>query len=266
MVTQERSESNSTGAQCEAVAERVVWQRGANFSSLRAAHRRTLTPMERRRMMLLAALLLVLGIGVFAVWAVWPREPSYQGRSLSTWMDDVAGDRADYLRAEEAIRQIGTNAMPFLRTRLALADDPSWKLKLAEVASRQSLIKIRFVPNSVRRFHALAACDALGPLAKDALPDLEKLLYSRPYSDLQVAMVIGDIGPDAIPSLTKGLTNDLVFTRSYCRTALAMARDPKSPLTRARDGAFIERLKDFHLKAAPDVDYEIRTRTIAAPR
>jgi len=59
------------------------------------------------------------------------REPRYQGRSLTYWLNDYARtqfandpepwtpawtdeDRAVRARAESAVRQIGTNALPFL--------------------------------------------------------------------------------------------------------------------------------------------------------
>jgi hypothetical protein len=201
--------------------------------------------------MALALLLLTLGIGVTAVWAVWPREPSYQGRSLSAWLDALSGEGGEHLQAEEVVRHLGAKAVPFLKTRLTLADDPSWRLNLIEFADQQSLIKIRFVPASVRRFQALVACDALGPMAKDALPTLEKLLYEYPYN-LDAALVMADIGPEAIASLSKGLTNNVVLISSCCRTAVEIARSTSQT---KRDADFQTRLIGFPLKAAPMMDY-----------
>src|SRR5687768_16532588 len=56
--------------------------------------------------------------------SVAPREPSYGGRTLSKWVEDVPHPRyppfedSDASNAVHAIRQIGTNGLPFLLRRM----------------------------------------------------------------------------------------------------------------------------------------------------
>ena len=61
-------------------------------------------------------LLLILGVwllgGIFICFRP-PREPVYEGKSLHLWLEDLEKKR-EYDRAEQAIRHIGTDALPFL--------------------------------------------------------------------------------------------------------------------------------------------------------
>src|SRR4051812_47188734 len=45
---------------------------------------------------------------------VWPgeKEPEYQGKKLSYWLEITTHE--EYVEAREAVRQIGTNALPLL--------------------------------------------------------------------------------------------------------------------------------------------------------
>jgi hypothetical protein len=210
--------------------------------------------MRLGRFIALSVLLLTVAFGLFL--AVWPPEPSYNGRPLSKWLDDLTVNRSEARsQAADAVRQIGPKAVPFLIPRLKREEDPPWKIKLIGLVSRQSVLKVHFVPASARRFQAVLACDALGPAAKDALPTLEKMFYGNPHY-LDAAFIMADIGPEAIPSLTKGLTNELSGIRSYSRTGLEVARNSEHSLPDEKTPDFIERLIAFRLKAAPEIDIQ----------
>ncbi len=46
---------------------------------------------------------------------LWPREPSYRGRGLSSWMRDLEARQVEtQARAAEAITHIGPSAVPFI--------------------------------------------------------------------------------------------------------------------------------------------------------
>jgi hypothetical protein len=52
------------------------------------------------------------------IWATAPKEPAYQGRSLSSWLDErgkASNNRTN--RAATAIHAIGSNGVPILLAR-----------------------------------------------------------------------------------------------------------------------------------------------------
>jgi hypothetical protein len=72
--------------------------------------------MKQKRAMLIgtATCGLVLAIVLVSV-RLGPKEPEYQGRKLSEWMDVYSkSTNDDQTKAEDAIRAIGTNGVPFL--------------------------------------------------------------------------------------------------------------------------------------------------------
>src|SRR5712691_9374007 len=127
------------------------------------------------------------------------REPHYQGRSLTDWLNDYArtqfandpepwtpawtdGDRAVRARAESAVRQIGTNALPFL---------------MKMVTSKYEL----------KGYGPVAALgfQILGPAAKPAVPALVAMLDDERLSP-EATAALGAIGPEAeesVPVLLK---------------------------------------------------------------
>lgn len=123
-------------------------------------------------------LLFVVGlvVGATAFVALRPREPVYQGKRLSEWVKIYANSTGtDQKHAVLAIRQAGTNALPTLLRMLRSRD--SWaKVKLMQLASKQSLIKFDFTSEHDRRYLAVFAIQELGPAAKPALPALIELL------------------------------------------------------------------------------------------
>ncbi len=161
---------------------------------------------------------MVLGLSVlaFAVYSLVPPEPSYQGKTVRDWLTLYSTNRDESLRA---IRQIGTDALPWLVADLR-AKDPFWKKKLAEFAQRQSWIKIIFTPDSTRRVRAVEACAALGPLAKPAIPALGVALGNGAGG---AARVLEQFGPEAIPALIHALTNAPGCGAPYS-TALALGK------------------------------------------
>jgi hypothetical protein len=216
-----------------------------------AAHTRA---MRRRPVIALAVLLLTAAI--WSVLAVWPPEPRYHGRSLRRWLEDLTSNSSEARsQAEDAFRQIGPKAVPVLVVCLNRKNDPPWKIKLVDLANRQSLIKVHFVSAELRRYQAVLALDALGPAGKDALPALEKMLFGNPHR-FEAAFVIAEIGPEAVPSLTKGLTNESVAIRSHCRTGLDLVRNSGRSLPDEKRPDFIDRLTAFGLKADPEIDIQ----------
>src|SRR5580765_975729 len=92
--------------------------------------------MRKREVYLMVGVLVVGGVLV-AVFAGREREPEYGGKRLSEWVRRIgttsAGGRVRRMGIDtaemEAIRHIGTNALPYL-VRFMRYEQPQWKAKL----------------------------------------------------------------------------------------------------------------------------------------
>ena len=207
------------------------------------------------------ALLVLSGIVLlFAIY--WPQsEPAYRGKPLSFWLQGFESDKMEARwQSAESVRYMGTNALPSLITQLRqppIRNEQKWRQWLRAFLSKQSLIKVNIPRPPDRRAEALAALDALGPLAKDAVPALEELLHEAP-PDHRALIILAGIGTKAIPALTSALTNNEKVIRLGARVCLNMQKTHSeflSPRT-AEDAEFMRRNCEFKasiLRAASEV-------------
>ncbi len=151
-----------------------------------------------------------------ANYTLMPKKPEYKGVQVTRWLERFDQGKAE---AVAAIRAIGEPGLPYINRELR-AKDPGWKLKLVELAKKQSWIKVRFTPDRVRRFRAIQACEALGPLAKPAIPALGEALG---YGSGEAVRVLEAFGPEAVPALACALTNAPGCSPPYA-TAYALGR------------------------------------------
>jgi len=123
--------------------------------------------MQKRVKIALSVLLVVLFSVI--VWQILAaREPTtanpvYHGKRLSEWLKD-----RDRKAATEAIRQIGTNAVPRL-LKEAAAHDSFVKALAAHLLRQQSLVKWHFETSSDHQANALRGFRALGTTGAVAL-------------------------------------------------------------------------------------------------
>lgn len=166
--------------------------------------------MGKRSRIGIAFLLIVILAGI--AWLTFrTREPKYQGKSLSQWVDGYVQSLRDgetTKQTDEAVRYFGTNAIPTLLRKLQAKESPFTE-KLVALAQKQKLIKVPYVRASNRNFGAYLGFMALGPEAKNAVPTLIEL-FDKNINQQQwaIADILGSIGPDArsaIPSLILGL-------------------------------------------------------------
>ncbi len=203
----------------------------------------------RRRLWIL---IFSLGGVVLLLVICWPRsEPKYQGKRLSVWLKGFESDNEDARwQSAEAVRHIGTNALPLLIGNLQHRRplrEPSWKQKLRDLFSKQSLIKIDMPYSARERLQTLAALDALGPAAKDAVPVVEAVLHEQP-PDPDMLFALARFGSDGVPALNRALTNDQKMIRMGARVCLDMQGShsellfPKTQL----DAEFTRRICEYH--------------------
>jgi len=129
------------------------------------------------------AVALIVVIMGFLFWDSRPEEPVYEGRLLREWISDLANDVSlseQSRRAEDAIQNIGTNALPVILDELRIADDSKLvsaaydKYKYSPLARKGSPIRLSYREPPIRRMQASHALRVLAePLG---LPILTNLL------------------------------------------------------------------------------------------
>src|SRR6266478_9343107 len=107
--------------------------------------------MKRRRILVIG-FALVSGLGLLVWRASGPREPVFEGRTLTSWLDHHVAtsaarppyDSPGWLKADQALRRIGTNAIPTLLEMIRAKDPPPPVLKLLRVAGRYRWTRIKY--------------------------------------------------------------------------------------------------------------------------
>jgi hypothetical protein len=182
---------------------------------------------KKKRILFAVLVLAVLG---FLAWEVFRgREPVYQGKTLSEWLrsydyqgiDASGGKRAERNdQVDEAVRHIGTNALPHLAKKL-IAKDSSLKKKLVDLVTRQSLIEFHFTQAADVRERAYLGLRALGKEARPLIPMLVDSLRDQADADLWwlTAQALAGIGAEGM----EPLTNAIAGTNAALRCAVAHA-------------------------------------------
>lgn len=185
-------------------------------------------------------ILLIVLLAIFLGGLTWvvlqPREPEpvYQGKPLSFWLTGY--DPGNYnlkptrgpspptsKQADEAIRQIGSNAIPTLLRLLQKQDSP-FKVKIVGLLQRQHLITLPLAPlnQSTTAFQSFIS---MGPNASNAVPRLIEIFDHdpSPFPQQAVPAILGYIGPaarQAVPTLLRGMTHTNGMVRNNAIFAL----------------------------------------------
>jgi hypothetical protein len=132
---------------------------------------------------------------VILVLLVWPRErePQYNGVTLGNWLARYGGtNQADSVVAVDAIRHIGTNALPFLIRWIQY--EPGWKDSLGRkilgwpvIGNRRDVQKLIWNMTKYRANNAVDGFKILGSQANPALPELQRMADNpkAPYTALR---------------------------------------------------------------------------------
>jgi len=186
-----------------------------------------------KRFCIVIGLLLASALGVFVWQASLPRQPVFEGRTLTSWLDHhVASSAASppynspgWKKADEALRSIGTNAIPTLLDVIRAKDPPPFMLKLLEMARRQHWMRINYRYASWRQEEAEYAFEVLGTNAASAVPELIRI-YERgvsPSSQRCAALALGHIGRGAsaaVPVFLRHFTHTNAEVRFYAVSAV----------------------------------------------
>ena len=186
-----------------------------------------------RRMGVGLCILVVLVAGTVLWRATRPDEPSYGGKPLTRWLEShVPNSSANppfnspgWKKADEALRHIGTNAIPTLLRMVRAKDPPKVILKLIDAAQQRGLAKQRYRRASQRNEEAEYAFEVLGTNAVGAVPELIAIYQAdvSPSSQRCAALALGHIGRPAaaaIPVLLNNFTHTNGDVRFYAVSAL----------------------------------------------
>lgn len=154
------------------------------------------------------------------------REPRYNGYTLENLLYNATHryvmrrDRPGYNdggpipdpAAEDAVRQVGTNALPQLILMISYEPHP-FRLKLLKFAQEARQTRIRpLIPESFATDRLAADADLavkgfrlLGPIASPAIPELERLAGPSHSFDVinRTIDALGQIGQPALPALRR---------------------------------------------------------------
>src|ERR1043165_6169020 len=172
--------------------------------------------MNRKRRGFLA-LAMAAVVAAFLLHSMRTREPSYEGKTLTTWLEedypqgrygarDYRGLGNHEEETKQAIRAMGTKAIPPLLRMLGAKDSPL-KTKYVKLLEKGHFGQIPYTLAETYRERAEAGFRALGPQAKSAFPELVRLFYET-NSTASAGAVLAGIGPEGIPIFRAGLTNE----------------------------------------------------------
>jgi len=172
-------------------------------------------------------LFVVLGLVAVAIGFIClrPNEPEYQRKRLSQWLEeyDRTGAMDKTGPASEAIRAMGTNALPYLFAYIKHRDSPL-KMKFFGLVQKQHWLKLP--PYRENRYFspALLALKTLGPDANPLVPELLKV-FENPDTLKEGGLALFSIGPASIPALEQACRSSNVFVRADA--ALFIAKLPR---------------------------------------
>ena len=177
--------------------------------------------------MIVAVCVVVLGAGL---WFLTPREPHFEGKSLSTWLAKLDTGRFDVVdlnpvldsEAVSAVQHIGEPAVPFLVSRLksALSAERTyyrlqdWPTKLPFKFMETRLEKRLELGNQ-----AMMGFLALGERGKSANPELEAMIHGNEVRARPVFQALA-ANPDSLNILSNALQSENRWLRSYALQAV----------------------------------------------
>ncbi len=137
-------------------------------------------------------------IPAVASWPIWssPHDPKIDGRKLSEWLSDLAGDsgavteQSAQRKAQEAISKLGAVAVPYLIREVMRP--PSIEERLSDAAQKIGLESLsdwlsKGLPNPTRQSLALFGLSLVGTNALQVLPEIRALGLSGSEAGLAAA-------------------------------------------------------------------------------
>ncbi len=155
----------------------------------------------------------------FVVRSQRARGPSYQGRSLSSWLDDFQFYGPDTNSPPAlAINQMGTNTIPYLLDILSYQESPL--RKNIRRTTEKYIGRVLFLEmNSMRIVEAAYAINVLGTNAQPAFAALTNLFFV-PRHSVCAAIALAGIGSNGVQVLLGAVTNQNLSILSIRHSAV----------------------------------------------
>jgi HEAT repeat protein len=162
-----------------------------------------------QRCALLILLALLAGAGLWL--ALRSHQPSYGGKNLNEWLARLTSNGEEDGEAVNAVRQIGTNAIPVL-VRMMGSEDSSMKRTFIAMLRSQHLVNFHILDETEQHLRASFGFNVLGPIAHAAVPELEPLIWKPNISRFAVG-ALADINEDGLRAALGGLHSTNTFVR-----------------------------------------------------
>jgi len=202
--------------------------------------------MTKRRRILLLLALAVLGVALSAMLSPHPREPSYKGHSLTSWVNrcilgpdgDGVTVHATDAEVREALVVLGTNHFPLLLQRLSydVMESPFHKYAVAlppfVVQSPPFVWGFDAEGNrNIRAEDAQFVFSILGPLGAPAVPQLSRISREAAETPARRALLaLAHLSDAGLPAILNAATNQNHRHRSVAIRCLALHTN--SPVVR----------------------------------
>jgi hypothetical protein len=183
-----------------------------------------------RRFLLMTLFLAAAGGMALLMLSPGQAEPSYHGKPLKFWLEvyNARNNSQPHpgtptAQADEAIKAMGTNAIPILLRGLQ-QHDSRIRLTLWRLLQRCPFIKTPLVPES-RDWEAYFGFEALGSEASNAVPQLIAIYERDPSPLVQTAVpsILARLGPAAKEAAPALLRRGIVHTNAIPRYDAAYA-------------------------------------------
>jgi len=169
---------------------------------------------NKRRILTVTLLIAAVGFASWLILSSLESEPVYHGKRLGTWLAELdkempaANISWTNGPAATAIQQIGTNAVPYLRSLLK-ARDSRLKTALITFSSKHPWLGIQLTPAEVLRRRAASAVFCLGSRGSPLMPDIMGMYRSTNYDVALTATVtmerLGYCNPETITAVLAAL-------------------------------------------------------------
>ena len=180
--------------------------------------------MKPKRIAIFAAIGISLAVIILlVVRSQQAREPSYQGRSLSSWLEEfqMYGPEPNSPPAH-AINQMGTNTIPCLLNILSYQESPL--RKNIRRTTEKYIGRVSFLEmNSMRIVEAAYAINVLGTNAQPAFAALTNLFFVPKHS-VCAAIALAGMGSNGVQVLLGAITNQNFSIRHSAVGGLGHAR------------------------------------------
>jgi hypothetical protein len=178
-------------------------------------------------------------VALSAAALLWPREqePIYQGKTLSEWLklyngpENPVGQFPRANEAADAVRHIGTDALPFLLNWIDHETPRLWKLRVAMVLQKLPKkfqggpVVDRWLLSADYDRVTLAQCGfyVLGTNASRAVPELTRRMNTRRDNSAGHAIdALKVIGTNGLSPMLTALTNTQTLRRVWIVRALQL--------------------------------------------